>query len=145
MVTKLYLASCMIMFQSHLSHNKLLAIICKAQLDSSWTGMLKGSYYSNNIFKHWYEGMHSLPLTWPNTRAFVLVLLSSKHARQMNAVVYKLWFISFHYLWRPFPSSSECSRIPMYQLSMIIDTISLIVCMVSLALSNSLIQSFNSL
>ena len=63
--------------------------------------------------------MHSLPLTWPNTRAFVFVLLSSKHARQMNAVVYKLWFSSFHYLWRPFPSSSECSRIPMYQLSMI--------------------------
>ena len=87
MVTKLYLASYMIMFQSHLSHNKLLAIICKAQLDSSWTGTLKGTTV-NNTFKHWCEGMLSLPLTWPNTRAFVFLLLSSKHACQINAVVY---------------------------------------------------------
>lgn len=37
------LASCMIMLHSHLSYNKLLAVICKTKLDPSWTATLKGT------------------------------------------------------------------------------------------------------
>ena len=44
--------------------------------------------------------------------------LAMCHPVQYLCIQYAI-YSSFYYLWRPFPSSSECLRIPLYQLSMI--------------------------